>query len=324
MPCHIARYQHKGPGELGWALVQGGVYRIESKAQSTRAFLNSSRELAFKMSKNLDDYAEHKLLAEDLALLSPITKGGRIIGQGSNYPAARKDAGMDPSDKSFNMLFHKSEASLSPPDADIVRPAHIKLLDYEIELGVVLGREVNEPVVVNESNITDYVAGVVIAHDVTARDEQIPQVQYFKGKSYRTFCPRGPYLCLFDKNDGHYLSKLNLSLSVNGELKQRDHSCNMIFKPHETLTELSNITDLAPGDMILTGSPGGCALTVPPKPVVKALGLIPESTKWKLFIKGQSKNEAYLKPGDFIEAAIKSDDCAIDLGLQLNKVVAEA
>lgn len=323
MPCHIARYQHKQSAEKGWALVQDGFYRIESSAKSTRAFLNNSRDLAFKMSQNLDDYADSKLNAEDLHLLSPITKGCRVIGQGSNYPQARKDTGMDPDDKSFNMLFHKSDASISPPDTDIVRPAHIKLLDYEIELALVLGKEISAPVEISEANITQYVAGVVIAHDVTARDEQIPQVQYFKGKSYRTFCPTGPYLCLFDSDDGHYLSELTLSLNVNGELRQLDHSRNMIFKPHETLSELSGISDLAPGDMILTGSPGGCALTVPPKPVVKALGLIPEAAKWKLFIKGQSKNKAYLQPGDFIEAQIKSDDGRIDLGTQANKVVAQ-
>lgn len=322
MPCHIARFKNTTSGELGWALVDNGYYRINSQSQSTREFLVNDRATAFAMAQDISAHSSHKLNPDDIQLLSPVTKGCRIIGQGSNYPQARAETGMDPDEKSFNMLFHKSDTSLSPPDTDIVRPAHINLLDYEIELGIVIGAEIDSPVTVSKDKITDFVAGVVIAHDVTARDEQIPQVQYFKGKSYRTFCPTGPYLCLLDKNDGHYLDELNLALSVNGERKQTDHSGNMIFKPHETLTELSRISDLAPGDMLLTGSPGGAALTVPPKAVVKILGLIPESTKWKLFLKGQAKNPGYLQPGDIVEANIKSDDGKIDLGQQRNKIVA--
>ena len=111
-----------------------------------------------------------------------------------------------------------------------------------------------------------------------------------------------------------------MSLSLNGVMKQTDQTGNMIFKPHETLTELSHLSNLRPGDMLLTGSPGGFALSVPPKFLTKILGLFPEALKWKLFIKGQSKNTDYLKAGDQITARIVSADGKIDLGTQETRV----
>ncbi|MBO9489871.1 fumarylacetoacetate hydrolase family protein [Endozoicomonas sp. G2_1] len=321
MPCHIARYRDKATQKFGWALVSNGFYAIETNSQDTQSFINNCRALAFEKADNLSSYQAQKLDEQSIELLSPITKPCRILCQGSNYPAARIETGADPDSKEFNTLFHKSDASITGPNADIVKPSCVRLLDYEIELALVIGRNITESVNVTEQNLHQFIAGIVMVHDVTARDIQIPQVQFYKGKSYRTFCPTGPYLCLLKEHEIKYLSELNLQLSVNGQVKQIDHTSNMIYKPHETLTELSQIEDLAPGDMVFTGSPGGCALSVPPAPVVKLLGLLPESLKWKLFVKKQAKNNDYLQSGDKIEASIKSDDGKIDLGIQRNTIV---
>jgi 2-keto-4-pentenoate hydratase/2-oxohepta-3-ene-1,7-dioic acid hydratase in catechol pathway len=275
------------------------------------------------MLESLSNFSHYKLNESDIELLSPITKPCRILCQGSNYPQSRIETGMKPYDKNFNTIFHKSDASLAKPDTDIIKPEHVQLLDYEIELGIVIGAEINDPIEVTPSNIGDYVAGVVMAHDVTARDIQIPQVQFFKGKSYRTFCPTGPYLCLLNKDEMHYLSKFHLSLSVNDEERQSDHSRNLIYSPHETLTELSQISDLAPGDLLLTGSPGGGALSVPSGAIIKLMGLLPDHVKWKAFVRRQSKNPAYLKSGDRVKATIQSVDGKINLGTQNNIVIAE-
>lgn len=323
MPCHIARYKDTTTGTIGWALVEDGLYQINTESADTQAFIRDSRELAFSMYDNLADYQEQKLDEANVEILAPITKPCRILCQGSNYPAARIETGGDPHSKEFNTIFHKSDASITGPCSDIIKPNHVKLLDYEIELAVVVGADIKASVEITPENIHQYIAGVVMVHDVTARDIQIPQIQFYKGKSYRTFCPTGPYLCLLRENETKYLEQLNLELSVNGTVKQVDHSSNMIYKPHETLTELSQIEDLAPGDMIFTGSPGGCALSVPPAPVVKLLGLLPEAVKWKGFVGKQAKNPEYLKAGDLIEANIKSDDGKIDLGIQRNTIVDE-
>ena len=107
------------------------------------------------------------------------------------------------------------------------------------------------------------VAGVVVVNDYSARDIQIPQTQFYKGKSYRTFGPVGPYLCLLDRGDFAALKNLDLQLTVNGQVRQRDNTSNLIYSASETLTELSSVHDLHAGDLIATGTPAGCALSVP-------------------------------------------------------------
>lgn len=321
MPCHVARYRENESGSVGWALINQGIaYAIDCGAVSTNKFLTSYADLARAMLSNLSVYESARLRTENIEFLSPITAPCRILAQGSNYPSSRRETGMDPDDKSYNTLFHKSDASLAPPNTDIIRPSHVQLLDYEVELGVVVGKRIDQSIEITLENLYEYVAGIVLAHDVTARDIQIPQGQYFKGKSYKTFCPTGPNLCLLEQSDFANLDDLRLELSVNGEPRQNERSGNMLFKPHESLSELSTITTLDPGDLLLTGSPGGCALTAPPPWLVKVIGLLPEATKWSAFVNKQRKNPKYLKPGDQVQSRITSLDGSIDLGTQHNQI----
>src|SRR3990167_2931469 len=125
------------------------------------------------------------------------------------------DSGIDPDAKRFNMFFNKSTASITGPVGNIIKPPHVTLLDYEIELTLVLGARTSGPVAVTNDNLHEYVAGICVGNDVSARDIQIPQMQFHKGKSYRTFCPLGPVLCLLDANEMHYLNGLQLTLAVN-------------------------------------------------------------------------------------------------------------
>ncbi len=129
---------------------------------------------------------------------------------------------MDPDAKTFNMIFTKAPGSIVSSDSPVVRPRHVQYLDYEIELGLVLKRDVHDFVRITAANLHDYVAGVVIVNDYSARDVQIPQMQFYKGKSYRTFGPVGPYLCLLEHGDMGKLSELQLTLTVNGQVRQHD------------------------------------------------------------------------------------------------------
>ena len=88
-------------------------------------------------------------------------------------------------------------------------------------------------------------AGICIGNDVSARDIQIPQMQFHKGKSYRGFCPLGPVLCLLEQDELHYLDDLQLELRVNGQVRQSDSTRNLVFKPAETLSEFSQIVHLS-------------------------------------------------------------------------------
>ena len=96
-----------------------------------------------------------------------------------------------------------------------------------------------------------------------------------------------------------------------------------MFKPAETISELSTFADVLPGDVLLTGTPSGCALRVPSPPLRRLLQVLPERVVWKLFLNGQARRPQYLKPGDRITARIRSRDGAVDLGEQVTDIVGQ-
>ena len=196
-------------------------------------------------------------------LRSPVTAPARVICQGANYRQHMIESGVDPEAKRFNMFFEKSDAAIHGPVGSIVRPAHVRLLDYEIELALVVRKPVTGPVTVTPETLHEYVFGLTIANDVSARDVQLPEMQFFKGKSYRGSCPLGPYLAILEPLDVGQLDQLMLTLEVNGNVRQRDSTRNLVYKPAETITELSTFSDLSPGAVLLTGTPAGCALRAP-------------------------------------------------------------
>jgi 2-keto-4-pentenoate hydratase/2-oxohepta-3-ene-1,7-dioic acid hydratase in catechol pathway len=114
---------------------------------------------------------------------------------------------------------------------------------------------------------------------------------------------------------------LRLHLRVNGELRQDSTvDGDMIYRPVAALSALARFQRMQPGDLVLTGTPVGTALSAPPKPVQKVVGLLPDDVKWKLFFSGQSKNTKYLRDGDLVEARVATDDQKVDLGAQRNRV----
>ena len=120
------------------------------------------------------------------------------------------------------------------------------------------------------------------------------------------------------------LKQLELRLTVNGELRQSDSTQNLVYGPAETLSELSAVHDFQPGDLLATGTPAGCALAVPSPARQRFAALLPEQKKWQIFFRIQAQRSQYLQPGDVVEAAIRSADGRIDLGVQRNRIVAEA
>src|ERR1700732_252377 len=140
------------------------------------------------------------------------------------------EAGMDPDAKLFNMFFTKSDASISPARGSVQRPKHVMLLDYEIELALVFRQPISSPGTVTQDTLKDYVFAVAIANDLSARDVQLPQMQFFKGKSYRGFCPIGPWLTVPEPDEFAGLADLELLLTVNDAVRQRDSTRNLVFK----------------------------------------------------------------------------------------------
>ena len=132
---------------------------------------------------------------------------------------------------------------------------------------------------------------------------------------YPTFTPTGPRLVLLEGDEFARLSGLRLRLWVNGELRQDGTAADLITGPATALSLLAGFQRLDPGDLLLTGTPGGTALQAPPA-VAKIGDLLPTPLKWRTFLARQERNPAYLKAGDVITASIASADRVLDLGTQ--------
>ena len=316
MAINVLRYEHAG--RTGWGVLRRDrVVPVPGEFPTTGAFVESNTTAALAA---LDGGG---IALADVRVLSPVTRNQQFVCQGANYRQHMIESGMDPDAKHYNMIFTKASSCIVPASSDVVKPRRVKLLDYEIELGLVLRRAITGPCAVTPANLADYVAGLVIVNDYSARDVQIPQMQFYKGKSFRTFGPVGPWLCLLEAADYARLGSLQLTLTVNGEVRQDDSTANLVYGPAETLAEMSGVHDFAPGDLIATGTPAGCALSIPKPAVLRIVTLFGEAARWRMFGKVQAKRTQYLKTGDVVESRIRSLDGVIDLGVQRNLVVEE-
>jgi 2-keto-4-pentenoate hydratase/2-oxohepta-3-ene-1,7-dioic acid hydratase in catechol pathway len=252
--------------------------------------------------------------ADRLSLLSPVTTPCRVVAQAVNYRGHARETGFGEDPPA--VFFRKSSASISGPGDDVVRPGHVRLLDYELELGMVMGHRLAIGTTVTDAELPSYVAGLVMCNDVSARDVQLEKGQFYESKSYPTFTPTGPRLVLLDAADFPRLSGLRMQLWVNGELRQDGTVADMITRPAAALTLLARFQTLDPGDLLLTGTPGGTALQAPPAVVEKMGDLLPTPLKWRVFFARQQRNPAYLKAGDVVTGSIATQDGALDLGTQ--------
>ncbi|MFE9024044.1 fumarylacetoacetate hydrolase family protein [Streptomyces sp. NPDC007808] len=298
----------------GWWVVRGDrAVPVETKAVTT-AELVADRAAVREAAAS----GEPGTPVAELVALSPVTTPCRVVAQMVNYRSHARDSGF--TGDIPPAFFRKASGSVSGPGDAVVRPAHVKFLDYEIELGLVMGASLPVGTVVEERDLPSYVAGLVITNDVSAREVQLTKTQFYESKSYPTFTPTGPYLALVEPEDFAHLLDLRLKLSVNGELRQDRTLADMIVRPAQALTLLARFQTLDPGDLLLTGTPGGTALKAPPKPVEKIGALLPPAVKWKAFFKSQAKNPHYLHAGDVITATIATPDGRIDLGEQRTPV----
>lgn len=257
------------------------------------------------------------------ALLSPVTTDARLVCQGLNYQEHASEA--QHATRRSNLIFAKASSSLSAPFGPIVRPAEVQLLDYEVEIGLVLRAPLTAAVQVNDGNIGRYVAGVVLCNDVSARDTMFGAsfLQWFHGKSYRTFCPAGPTLYWLAVDEvAETLRRLSIKLWLNDELRQSASSSQLIYKPAETLAQLSRYLDLEPGDMLLTGTPGGVTSPASPKLVeILKTHLMADEVRREALRAEMTKGRPFMRPGDVVRTTLHDDLRDRPLGGQENSVV---
>lgn len=188
-------------------------------------------------------------------LAAPIPRPHHLICIGLNYRDHAAEAGMDaPSEP---VIFNKAPNTLVGPTDDIMLPRGATSVDWEIELGVVIGRRARYLERAEEAH--EVIAGFVLVNDVSERDAQLHRGgQWMKGKSFETFNPCGPVLVTPDELSDP--QALDLFLSVNGEMMQQGSTATMIFDVHYLVWYLSQFMVLEPGDLINTGTPAGVGM----------------------------------------------------------------
>ena len=303
-----------------WAVTPAGLVRLDLPADTTAGLLADRPALAVAIETAQAAAPQAAVPAESVDLLSPVTAPARVVAQAVNYRSHAIDSGFDP-DTVPAAFFRKASHSITGPGGDIIRPDGVGFLDYEVELGLVIGADLPVGTTVTDADLARYVAALVVADDVSARQIQLIKTQFYEAKSYPTFTPVGPWLTLVDAADLARLGSLRLTLRVNGEVRQDSTTADMIVGPAQALTLLSRFQPLGPGDLLLTGTPGGTALKAPAKIAGLVAGLLPPATRWKLFFQRQAVNPRYLHDGDVITATIASPDGQLDLGTQHNTVI---
>lgn len=257
----LLRFGPKGQEKPG-AIDQNGNIRDLSSAVADYVGENISIDAIAKI-KALD-LSQFPIVESPERLGSCVGTPPNFYCVGLNYAKHAAESGLEPPKEP--VLFNKATSCLSGPNDDVVIPRKSSKADWEVELGVVIGKEA---VYVSEEDALDYVAGYCIINDMSEREFQIERSgQWVKGKSAPTFGPTGPYLVTTDEIPDPQV--LNLKLSLNGEVLQNSNTSDMIFTVRQIVSHMSQFMQLMPGDIICTGTPEGVGLGMNPPRYLKA------------------------------------------------------
>ena len=223
----------------------------------------------------LEDSTDDYIATDSVQLLAPIPRPGKIIALAGNYSEHIKEASLtrgfklglsdSPRNTTVPRPFIMPATAVTGPDKEIPWPVYSETIDYELELGVVIGRDSKH---IEPQNALDYVAGYTIVNDVSARSVTFVKnrakrpwdefYDWLNGKWADGFCPMGPYLLTADEIED--VQNLDMKLTVNGEIRQKANTSQMIYSVADTVSFLSHIMTLEPGDVIATGTPSGVAM----------------------------------------------------------------
>ncbi len=239
----------------------GKIRDLSSKIKDfSPEFLNNSSINNFK-NLNLVDLPE---LPKSERVGACIAKPGKFVAIGLNYSDHAKETGAKP--PAEPIVFMKATSSISGPNDNIEMPKDSTKLDWEVELGIVIGKEAKN---ISEKEASDHILGYCIVNDVSEREWQLEKSgQWVKGKSGDTFGPTGPYLVTQDEIPD--INNLNLILEVNGKKMQSGNTKNMIFNVNFLISYLSKFMSLQPGDLITTGTPAGVGMGMKPQVFLKS------------------------------------------------------
>lgn len=257
------------------------VYSVTKALTQWQQFSTEIEAFAIQ-AKQLVDQGNISPLSTDIKLLAPF-KPTTIFGTASNYHehAAEMNTILAAKPDSSPYVFMKATTSVIGTGANVILPPETQKLDWEVELGVVIGKKARR---VKKEDALDYIAGYTVVNDISARDlnhrTDYPfKHDWFRGKSWDTFCPMGP--AFVPKSAIKDLHNVKLALFLNGKQMQDGNTSELIWDAFEQIEYLSSILTLQPGDVIMTGTPAG---------VGKGIGL-------------------FLKDGDVLEASAEGIGC---------------
>ena len=194
-----------------------------------------------------------------------ISKPEKFIGIGLNYSAHAKET--DANAPKEPIVFFKASSSISGPYDKVQLPKGSLKSDWEVELGVIIGKQTKN---ISENKSMDHIFGYCIVNDVSEREYQLERSngQWDKGKAFDTFGPIGPYIVT--KDEIKDVQNLNLQLKLNGKIMQKGNTQSMIFGVNHLVSYLSFFMTLKPGDIITTGTPPGCGIGRKPQIFLKS------------------------------------------------------
>ena len=210
---------------------------------------------------NLSDLPE---ISSNERIGSCVTNPGKFIAIGLNYSDHAAETGAEPPTEPI--VFMKATSCISGPNDNIELVSGSKKLDWEVELGIVIGKEAKH---IKENQSQDYILGYCLVNDLSEREWQIEKMgQWVKGKSHDTYGPIGPYLVTKDEISD--VNNLNMSLDLNGIRMQTGNTNTMIFNVDKIVSYVSKFMSLQPGDIITTGTPPGVGMGMKPQQFLKA------------------------------------------------------
>ena len=203
------------------------------------------------------------VVADGVRIAEPVAKVGKFLCIGLNYSDHAAESGM--AEPSEPIIFMKATSAIIGPNDDVYLPPTAKKGDWEVELGIVIGKEARY---VSKENALDYVAGAVVVNDLSEREFQLERLgTWDKGKGCDTFGPFGPYLVTLDEVGD--LNNLGLWLDLNGKRVQKGSTASLIFDVPTLVSYVSQFMSLQPGDVISTGTPPGVGLGMKPPQFLK-------------------------------------------------------
>jgi 2-keto-4-pentenoate hydratase/2-oxohepta-3-ene-1,7-dioic acid hydratase in catechol pathway len=226
------------------------------------AFLEQG-DTAMAAAQQLVQDADTDLSLADVTLLAPVPTPSKIVAIGQNYMDHCLEQGVEP--PKSPVIFTKFSTSVIGPDAEIRwDPALTRMVDYEVELAIVIGRTARR---VSADDALETVAGYTVCNDVSARNLQFGDGQWVRGKSLDTFCPLGPWLVTRDEIPDP--QRLAVRTTLNGQVMQDSTTAEMIFGVKDLIAFASRAFTLRPGDLIITGTPPGVGVFCDPQVFLK-------------------------------------------------------